>query len=124
MWTRACPASCSTGCTCPGSTSPSRACRARWNCRSTPGTTTPDDARQGGSMSALLDRYCKGYALVPIIEACTGHGLFARLDRSEFRARRGLIDELEANAGYFTIALHALESAGWLEKNGNDAYRR
>src|SRR5262245_45262848 len=66
--------------------------------------------------------YCQGYLITPIVEACRRRGLFELLDTREFRERTWLIKELKANAGYFTIALEALQYAGWLEKN-RDAYR-
>jgi acyl transferase domain-containing protein/enoyl-CoA hydratase/carnithine racemase/acyl carrier protein len=58
-----------------------------------------------------------------LVDVCRQRGLFALLDRREFRDRAWLIRELGANAGYFAIALEALEEAGWLEKNSEDAYR-
>src|SRR5215813_5569013 len=69
-----------------------------------------------------LSAFCQGYLITPIVEACRRHGLFELLDTREFRERTWLIKELKANTGYFTIALEALQYAGWLEKN-IDAYR-
>ncbi|HEY2971011.1 MAG TPA: hypothetical protein VGJ48_00735, partial [Pyrinomonadaceae bacterium] len=74
-------------------------------------------------MLDLASVYCYGYMATPIVEACQRRGLFELLDIREFRERTGLIRELKANAGYFTVALEALESLGWLEKNSDDAYR-
>src|SRR5260370_42133318 len=74
-------------------------------------------------MLNLATLYCYGYVATPIVEACEQRGLFKLLDSREFRERTWLIQELEANAGYFTIALEALESLGWLEKNIDNAYR-
>ncbi|HET8888130.1 MAG TPA: type I polyketide synthase, partial [Candidatus Angelobacter sp.] len=67
--------------------------------------------------------YCHGYIVTPVIEACQQRGLFKLFDAGEFRERAWLINELKANEGYLTIALEALESLGWLEKNEADAYR-
>ena len=66
--------------------------------------------------------YCHGYAATPIIEACHRHGLFKLLNVREFRERTWLIQNLQANAGPFTIALEALGRIGWIEKK-SDAYR-
>src|SRR6266511_3389281 len=74
-------------------------------------------------MMDLATFYCHGYIAAPIVEACRQGGLFSLLDVREFRERAWLIEELKANAGYFTIALEVLESLGWLEKNIDDAYR-
>src|SRR5579864_4567809 len=74
-------------------------------------------------MSTLGFTFCTGYLITPVVEACRQAGLFGLLDRREFRDRAWLGKELDANAGYFTIALDALASLGWLEKDGEDAYR-
>src|SRR5215470_14186228 len=74
-------------------------------------------------MTYLANSYCHGYVATPIVEACRRRGLFKLLDVREFRELAWLIKELEANAGYFTIALEALESLGWLKKNIDGAYR-
>src|SRR6266545_4542563 len=74
-------------------------------------------------MLDLSTYYCHGYVAAPIVEACRRGGLFKLLDNHGFRERAWLINELKANDGYFTIALEALESLGWLEKNGDNAYR-
>src|SRR6266508_1765833 len=74
-------------------------------------------------MLDLSTYYCHGYVAAPIVEACRRGGLFKLLDNHGFRERAWLINELKANDGYFTIALEARESLGWLEKNGDNAYR-
>src|SRR5215471_4173615 len=74
-------------------------------------------------MIDLATSYCHSYVGAPIVEACRQRGLFKLLDIGEFRERTWLIKELKANAGYFTIALEALESLCWLEKNNDGAYR-
>src|SRR5215475_1502546 len=74
-------------------------------------------------MSDLANWYCRSYIITPIVEACRKRGIFEALDVRVFRQRNRLIGELKANVGYFTIALEALESSGWLEKNDNDAFR-
>src|SRR5262245_12014043 len=74
-------------------------------------------------MIDLATSYCHSYVGAPIVEACRQRGLFKLLDIGEFRERTWLIKELKANAGYFTIALEALESLGWIEKNVDGAYR-
>ena len=74
-------------------------------------------------MLDLSTYYCHGYVAAPIVEACQQRGLFKLFDNHGFRERAWLINELKANAGYFSIALEALESLGWLEKNVDDAYR-
>lgn len=67
--------------------------------------------------------YCHGYVVTPIIEACQKHGLFQLLDNNRFRKRNDLVRELKANESYLTLALQALESLGWVEKNYDDSYR-
>ncbi|MBL6449565.1 SDR family NAD(P)-dependent oxidoreductase [Fulvivirga sp. 29W222] len=74
-------------------------------------------------MLKLLKFCCHGYVAMPVIEACHKHGLFTLLDGNKFHTRKGLIKELKANESYFSVALQALESLGWLEKNDKDAYR-
>src|SRR4051812_22442413 len=74
-------------------------------------------------MTDLSKSYCYGYMVTPVIEACQQRGLFTLLDVSTFRERAWLVKTLKANEGYFTIALEALESAGWLEKNMDGVYR-
>jgi acyl transferase domain-containing protein/enoyl-CoA hydratase/carnithine racemase/acyl carrier protein/NAD(P)-dependent dehydrogenase (short-subunit alcohol dehydrogenase family)/SAM-dependent methyltransferase/ribosomal protein S18 acetylase RimI-like enzyme len=74
-------------------------------------------------MLKLLKFCCHGYVAVPVIEACHKQGLFALLEGNKFCKRTWLIKELKANEGYFSVALQALESLGWLEKNDKDAYR-
>ncbi|UII31931.1 SDR family NAD(P)-dependent oxidoreductase [Fulvivirga ulvae] len=74
-------------------------------------------------MLKLLKFCCHGYVAVPVIEACHKQGLFTLLDKNKYRKRTSLIKELKANEGYFSMALQALESLGWLESNPNDAYR-
>src|SRR5712672_147220 len=74
-------------------------------------------------MTDLSKSYCYGYMVTPVIEVCQQRGLFKLLDVSRFRERAWLVKKLKANEGYFTIALEALESAGWLEKDVDDAYR-
>ncbi|MBC9915647.1 SDR family NAD(P)-dependent oxidoreductase [Chitinophaga varians] len=74
-------------------------------------------------MLKLLKFCCHGYVAVPIIEACAKQGLFALLDENKFSRRTALMKELHAQEGYFSVALQALESLGWLEKNDKDAYR-
>jgi len=66
--------------------------------------------------------YCHGYAATPIIEACHRHGLFKLLNVREFRERTWLIQNLQANAGPFTVALEELGRLGWIERR-HDAYR-
>ena len=70
-----------------------------------------------------LRAYCHGYVATPVIEACERRGLFRLLDSREFQRRELLIAELRASPGHFTLALQALESLGWLERNSDDAYR-
>jgi acyl transferase domain-containing protein/enoyl-CoA hydratase/carnithine racemase/acyl carrier protein/NAD(P)-dependent dehydrogenase (short-subunit alcohol dehydrogenase family) len=74
-------------------------------------------------MLKLLKFCCHGYVAMPIIESCHKQGLFTILEGDKFCKRSWLVKELKANEGYFSIALQALESLGWLEKNDKDAYR-
>src|SRR5689334_8014379 len=75
-------------------------------------------------MLDLLNLFCHGYVATPLIEACRRRGLFGALDGGAFRGRAGLAGELGANAGYLAVALHALESLGWIERNAaGDAVR-
>ncbi|HET8774116.1 MAG TPA: polyketide synthase, partial [Thermoanaerobaculia bacterium] len=75
-------------------------------------------------MLDLLNLYCHGYVATPIIEAFRQHGLFDLLGTGKFRRRDWLIRRARANAGYLTVALHALDSLGWLEKHpSDDAWR-
>ncbi|HEX6095134.1 MAG TPA: GNAT family N-acetyltransferase, partial [Thermoanaerobaculia bacterium] len=74
-------------------------------------------------MLDLLNLLCHGYVATPIVEALRRHGLFELLETGSFRRRDWLIRKLGASSGYLTVALHALESLGWLERNGDDAWR-
>jgi acyl transferase domain-containing protein/acyl carrier protein len=74
-------------------------------------------------MLKLLNFCCHGYVAIPIIEACHQQGLFTLLNGNKFCKRTWLVKELAANEGYFSVAIQALESLGWLEKNDKDAYR-
>ncbi|HET8772274.1 MAG TPA: class I SAM-dependent methyltransferase, partial [Thermoanaerobaculia bacterium] len=75
-------------------------------------------------MLDLLNLFCHGYVATPLIEACRRRGLFGALDAHVFRGRAGLAGELGANTGYLAVALHALESLGWIERSaGGDAVR-
>src|SRR5687768_340682 len=71
----------------------------------------------------LSNQYCSGYVLTPIIEVCQKYGLFDLLVKKKGKKLQEIIVELKANGGYITIALQALESLGWLEKNTGGAYR-
>lgn len=74
----------------------------------------------------MLDRinyYFYGYVATPIIEACLQQGLFELLDRENFCKRSWLISQLDANDGYFSIALQSLDSLGLIEKDTKDGYR-
>ena len=66
--------------------------------------------------------FCHGYAITPIIEACHRRGLFKLLNPYEFRERSWLCQNLQANAGPFTVALEELGRLGWIERR-HDAYR-
>ncbi|MGD0098630.1 MAG: hypothetical protein ABSB60_19290, partial [Terracidiphilus sp.] len=74
-------------------------------------------------MTEQANSYCAGYLAVPIVESCHRHELFALLDPEEYRGRKWLVEKLNANEGFFTIALDMLESLGWIERNGDDVYR-
>src|ERR1051326_3429345 len=65
--------------------------------------------------------FCHGYAITPIIEACHRRGLFKLLNPYEFRERSWLCQNLQANAGPFTVALEELGRLGWIERR-HDAY--
>jgi polyketide synthase PksN len=66
-------------------------------------------------MLSLINMYCHGYVATPIIEACYKQGFFSLLDKKKCQKRLWLIKKLKANSGYFTMALQALESLGWLK---------
>ncbi|MCP5005244.1 MAG: GNAT family N-acetyltransferase, partial [Planctomycetes bacterium] len=73
-------------------------------------------------MLSVLNYFNHGYVAVPILESCVKRGLFELLSLQEPRKRTWLIKELTANEGYFTLALQALETLGWIQKVGNDSY--
>ncbi|WP_455872355.1 beta-ketoacyl synthase N-terminal-like domain-containing protein, partial [Serratia proteamaculans] len=74
-------------------------------------------------MLSVLNRYCHGFVAIPILEACAKRGLFGLLDSKGFYNRSELIKKLDANEGYFTLALQVLNTLGWIEKNNQDSYR-
>ncbi|MCP5003586.1 MAG: GNAT family N-acetyltransferase, partial [Planctomycetes bacterium] len=73
-------------------------------------------------MLSELNFYSHGYVAVPILESCVKRGVFELLNLQKPRKRIWLIKELTANEGYFTLGLQALESLGWIQKEGKDSY--
>ncbi len=61
-------------------------------------------------MLPVLNFYCHGYVAIRILESCKERGLFELLDIQTSHDTAWLTAELKANAGYFAIALRALES--------------
>lgn len=71
----------------------------------------------------LVNQYCNGYVITPIIEACKKYGLFELLENKRRRKRQAIIKELHANEGYLTVALQALGALGYLETDNHDTCR-
>lgn len=74
-------------------------------------------------MLSLLNTYADGYVAVPVIHACKKQGLFEILQEKQWIEFPILVKELKANSGYLKVALHLLESLGWVLRNEADAYQ-
>lgn len=74
-------------------------------------------------MLSLLNTYADGYVAVPVIHACKIQGLFELLQEKQWVEFPILVKKLKANSGYLRIALHLLESLGWVLRNDTDAYQ-
>jgi len=74
-------------------------------------------------MLSLLNAYADGYVAIPVIHACKKQGLFEILQQKQGVEFPLLVNKLKANAGYLKIALHLLESLGWVMRNNADTYR-
>ncbi|MGZ5445522.1 MAG: SDR family NAD(P)-dependent oxidoreductase [Thermoanaerobaculia bacterium] len=73
-------------------------------------------------MSELSTISRHGHWAKSLIDVCAERGLFHLLGGEEFRDRAWLAATLNANEGYFSIALEALVSLGRLEQRG-ETYR-
>jgi len=67
-------------------------------------------------MLSILNSYCHGYVAYPIIAACVEEGVFDCFEAPKPQSSDYLVKRLGANTGYFNIALHALESLGWIDR--------
>lgn len=74
-------------------------------------------------MLSFLNAYADGYVAVPVIHACKKQGLFTALQENTGIQFADLVTQLNANAGYLKIALHLLESLGWVQQNQTDTYQ-
>ncbi len=73
-------------------------------------------------MLSKLNMYCHGYVAIPVIDACRKHGLFTILQPTKPTSFSTIVKKLKPNPGYLRIALHMLESLGWVSKNSKQAY--
>ncbi|EYF04556.1 Long-chain-fatty-acid--CoA ligase [Chondromyces apiculatus DSM 436] len=71
-------------------------------------------------MLSVFNTYSHGYVAIPVIEACRAWGLFRRLD-AERPVHFAALSE-GANRGYLRVALHMLESLGWVTRTTDGAY--
>ncbi|WP_160717059.1 SDR family NAD(P)-dependent oxidoreductase [Chitinophaga solisilvae] len=74
-------------------------------------------------MLSVLNNYAHGFAAIPVIASCIKRGLFHTLNERPDISFTEVTLQLQANPGYLRIALHMLESMGWLVRNSQDGYR-
>lgn len=74
-------------------------------------------------MLSLFNNLSDGYVAIPVIYACKKQGLFEILQEHQWTEFSILVKKLRANSGYFKVALHLLESLGWVLRNDVDAYK-
>ncbi len=73
-------------------------------------------------MLEQLNRYCHGYAGIPIIIACKKNGLFSVLQANNALTQEQLCQQLHANSGHLQVALHFLVSIDWLKVSAGGEY--
>ncbi len=69
-----------------------------------------------------MNRLYEGFVAVPVIDACSRRGLFSALSDRSWTAA-DLAQHVEANEGRLSIALRLLDGLGWVEADGEGAYR-
>src|SRR5579871_3696379 len=73
-------------------------------------------------MLEKINNICFGYIAVPVIVALRKKGFFSLLEQEGALTSEELSVRLCANVGCLRIALHLLESIGWLNRNPQDEY--
>lgn len=80
-------------------------------------------------MLSLLNSYSHGYVAAPVIDSCRRLKIFDALDTETWLQAEELAVRTGVEPGYLRIALHLLQSMGWLEQacdadnDGVDSYR-
>ena len=68
-------------------------------------------------MLSLLNNYSHGYVVTAVVDSLKRAGVFHTLEENPWISSKDLVTKHAANEGYFYIALHLLESLGWLERS-------
>lgn len=73
-------------------------------------------------MISVVNTYCQGYIVIPILEMCAKRRFFTLLNTEQPYADSFLIKKLGVNPKYFKLTLDILEASGWVNKNKNQHY--
>ncbi len=74
-------------------------------------------------MLSLLNNYSHGYVVTAVVDSLKRAGVFHTLEENPWISSKDLVTKHAANEGYFYIALHLLESLGWLERSAEGEYQ-